>query len=128
MFGIMEYIRTIHFTFAVITIISFTLRTLWMLMESPLLHSKPVRIVPHIIDALLLISGIVLVINYTGYSYGYGWLLAKLAAIVLYIWTGAIALKYGKTRKIRIMALIVSYCLLAFIVSLAITRSLTLGF
>jgi len=124
----MEYIRAIHITFAVITVISFILRGMWMLMDSPQLLSKPARIVPHIIDALLLLSGIVLVINYTGYSYGYGWLLAKMVAIIIYIMTGAIALKYGKTRKIRVMALIVSYCLLVLIVSLAITRSLTLGY
>jgi uncharacterized membrane protein SirB2 len=124
----MEYIRTIHFAFAVITIISFTLRGIWMLMDSPQLLSISARIVPHIIDALLLLSGIVLVINYAGYSRGYDWLLAKMAAIALYIMTGAIALKYGKTRVIRIMALVVSYCLLALIISLALTRSITLGY
>jgi len=128
MFGIAEYTRTIHIAFAVLTIISFTLRGMWMLMDSPLLLSKPARIVPHIIDTLLLFSGIVLVINYTSYHHGYGWLLAKLAAIILYIMTGAIALKYGKTRVIRIIALIISYCLLVIIVSLALTRSITLGY
>ena len=128
MFGIAEYTRTIHIAFAVLTIISFTLRGMWMLMDSPLLLSKPARIVPHIIDTLLLFSGIVLVINYTSYHHGYGWLLAKLAAIILYIGTGAIALKYGKTRVIRIIALIISYCLLVIIVSLALTRSITLGY
>ena len=128
MFGIAEYTRTIHIAFAVLTIISFTLRGMWMLMDSPLLLSKPARIVPHIIDTLLLFSWIVLVINYTSYHHGYGWLLAKLAAIILYIGTGAIALKYGKTRMIRIIALIISYCLLVIIVSLALTRSITLGY
>jgi len=128
MFGIAEYTRTIHIAFAVLTIISFTLRGMWMLMDSPLLLSKPARIVPHIIDTLLLFSGIVLVINYTSYHHGYGWLLVKLAAIILYIGTGAIALKYGKTRMIRIIALIISYCLLVIIVSLALTRSITLGY
>lgn len=128
MFGIAEFTRTIHIAFAVLTIISFTLRGMWMLMDSPLLLSKPARIVPHIIDTLLLLSGIVLVINYTSYTHGYGWLLAKLAAIILYIVTGAIALKYGKTRMIRIIALIISYCLLVIIVSLALTRSITLGY
>ncbi|OGT65318.1 MAG: hypothetical protein A2993_04080 [Gammaproteobacteria bacterium RIFCSPLOWO2_01_FULL_47_190] len=128
MFGIAEYTRTIHIAFAVLTIISFTLRGMWMLMDSPLLLSKPARIVPHIIDTLLLFSGIVLVINYTSYHHGYGWLLAKLAAIILYIGTGAIALKYGKTRMIRIIALIISCCLLVIIVSLALTRSITLGY
>jgi len=99
-----------------------------MLMDSPLLLLKPARIVPHIIDALLLFTGIVLAINYTYNNIEFGWLLAKLAAIILYIVTGAIALKYGKTRMDRIMALVISYCLLAVIVSLALTRSITLGY
>lgn len=124
----MEYIKTIHISFAILTIISFSLRGIWMLMNSPLLRSGPVRIVPHIIDALLLFSGIVLLINYTGHYYGYGWLSAKLVAVILYIVTGAIALKYGKTMSVRIAALIVSWCLLAFIVSLALTRSVTMGY
>jgi uncharacterized membrane protein SirB2 len=128
MSGITDFIRTLHIAFAILTIISFSLRGVWMLMDSPLLLLKPARIVPHIIDALLLFTGIVLAINYTYNNIEFGWLLAKLAAIILYIVTGAIALKYGKTRMDRIMALVISYCLLAVIVSLALTRSITLGY
>ena len=122
----MEFIRILHISCAILTIISFTLRGVWMLLDSPLLRAKPARIVPHIIDALLLFSGVILAINYGGY-HGYGWLQAKLAAVVLYIVTGAVALKYGKTLAIRIMALVGSWILLALIVGLALTRSLTLG-
>jgi uncharacterized membrane protein SirB2 len=128
MSGITDFIRTLHIAFAILTIISFSLRGVWMLMDSPLLLLKPSRIVPHIIDALLLFTGIVLAINYTYNNIEFGWLLAKLAAIILYIVAGAIALKYGETRMDRIMALVISYCLLAVIVSLALTRSITLGY
>ncbi len=118
----LELVKSVHITCAILTIISFSVRITWLWSGSDLLHKKTVKIAPHVIDSFLFLSGIILVINYYSHFYQHNWLLVKLTAIIFYIITGSIALKYGKTLLIRIYASIISLVLLAVIVLLAVTR------
>jgi uncharacterized membrane protein SirB2 len=47
-------LRSVHMTCAALSILGFVIRTIWMLRESPLLQKRAVKIVPHIVDTLLL--------------------------------------------------------------------------
>jgi uncharacterized membrane protein SirB2 len=86
------------------------------------LRQRWVRIVPHIIDSVLLLSGAWLSWQ-LGAAGVRGWLPAKLAALVLYIVLGAFALRYGKTRGMRITAMIAAVLTFAYIASVALTKS-----
>ncbi len=97
-----------------------------MLMQSPLLQSRVAKVVPHIIDTLLLLSGIALAINLQQYPFTVGWLTAKLIALLAYIVFGSVALKRGKTRQQRIIAFIIALAFFAYLVMVALTRSATL--
>jgi uncharacterized membrane protein SirB2 len=121
----MDIVKIIHVTCAILTVMSFTVRGFWMIRNYHLLQSKPVKIIPHIIDAVLLLSGIILVMAYYRNLFQHEWLLIKLVGVVLYIITGSIALKYGRTKMVRILALIVAWCLLAVIITIAMTRDVT---
>jgi uncharacterized membrane protein SirB2 len=116
-------LKALHIIFALLTFLSFSLRGAWMLMESPLLKRKVVRIVPHIIDTCLLASGLTMALTYYEAFYTHAWLVAKLTALVLYIVMGSIALKYGKTKKTRLCSLIVSWLIFIYIVTVARTQS-----
>jgi uncharacterized membrane protein SirB2 len=116
-------LKVLHIVFVLLTFLSFSLRGVWMLMESPLLKRKIVRIFPHIIDTCLLASGLTMALTYYEAFYTHSWLLAKLTALILYIATGSIALKYGKTKKIRVCSLIVSWLIFVYIVVVARTQS-----
>jgi len=118
----MHIIKYIHVSCAILTIISFSIRGVWMLQDSSLLTRKVTRILPHFIDAVLLLSGIILLIQYYMRFYYFDWLMIKLVIVILYILSGAIALRYGHTRCIRVTALFISWGFLAIIVTLAITR------
>ncbi len=61
----MSYIllKHIHLTCVALTFILFSLRGFWMLSESALLQKKWVKIAPHVIDTLLLVSAIALAIT-----------------------------------------------------------------
>lgn len=122
----MQIIKYIHVTCAILTAFSFTIRCIWMLQGSRLLDIRATRIVPHIIDAVLLFSGILLLINYYRDFYHYDWLLLKLMAIILYIISGSVALKYGRTLTVRFAAMLVSFGLLAAIIILAVMRPVSL--
>lgn len=93
--------KTIHMACAVLTLLGFSIRGYWMLTESDLLHKKAVRILPHIIDTLLLLSAIMLVIITGLYPFVVGWVTLKLILLVVYIVLGTFALKRGKTKQSR---------------------------
>ncbi|MCG8312317.1 MAG: SirB2 family protein [Pseudomonadales bacterium] len=93
-----------HMMFAFLSGIFFLIRGTWMLVDSPLLTQRWVKIAPHIIDTLLLACAIGLMFQISQYPFVHGWLTAKVVALVLYIVLGTIALKRGKTKKIRIIA------------------------
>jgi uncharacterized membrane protein SirB2 len=94
-----------------------------MTMESPLLRQRWVRIVPHIIDSLLLASAIALAITIQQYPLVHAWLTAKLFALVVYIVLGSIALKRGKTKRIRILAFIGALLSFSYIILVALSHN-----
>ena len=105
----------------------FLLRGIWMLAESPLLTAKPVRILPHIIDTVLLISAFTLAYFIGSYPFFEPWLTAKFIALFVYIGLGMVALKRGKTKSIRSIALVAALLTFAYIATVAVTRSPSAG-
>jgi len=51
------------------------------------------------------------------------WLMAKIIALLLYILLGTIAIKRGKTRKIRLAAWLAAQLVFIYIVSVALTHN-----
>lgn len=111
-----------HMTFAAISILLFTVRGFWMLTDSPRLQQRWLRITPHIIDTLLLCSAIALTIILSQYPFAHSWLTAKVLALIAYILFGAIALKRGKTKTIRVTALVLAWVSVAYIVWVALSH------
>ena len=116
-------LKTTHITCVALTFVSFSVRGLWMLKDSALLHIKIVRIVPHIIDTTLLVSAIGLTLKLHQYPVTSDWLSAKLVALVIYIVLGLIALKRGRNRTARIYAFVGAWLTFFYIVSVAMTRN-----
>ena len=57
-----ETVKLIHISTVVLTILGFMLRGYWMLTGSPNLRLRVTRIAPHVIDTVLLASGIALIV------------------------------------------------------------------
>lgn len=121
----MTYIglRHLHYLTVVLTFCSFVLRGIWMLIDSPWLQQRWVRIVPHLIDTVLLASALGLSAILHQYPFVHGWLTAKVLALILYIILGSIALKRGATKTIRVAAWLAALTIFGYIVSVALTRS-----
>jgi uncharacterized membrane protein SirB2 len=117
-------IKHLHLTFAALSGLLFLTRGIWMLTESALLQQRWVKIVPHVVDTLLLASAVTLVVVSGQYPFAQNWLTAKLLALFVYIALGTIALKRGKTRQVRIAAFIGAAAVFLYIVKLAVTRQL----
>jgi uncharacterized membrane protein SirB2 len=107
-------IKTLHLACAAVSISGFVLRGFWLWRGSRLLQARATRLLPHINDTLLFGAGVWLVIA--------SGLIAKLAAIVVYILFGMVALKRGRTPAVRRMAFVAALGVFGYIVAVALTR------
>jgi len=110
---------TIHITSAAVSFCYFVLRGYWMLTESGLQNARINKVVPHVIDTILLGSAILLTTIIQQYPVTHDWLTIKVIALIAYILLGMLALKYGKTKPQKITAFIAAICTFCFIVSVA---------
>ncbi|MFB3080884.1 MAG: SirB2 family protein [Nitrosomonadaceae bacterium] len=116
-------LKIIHVVSAIFSYLLFTLRGVWMMQDSPILQRRWVKILPHVIDTVLLASAIALVTMIQQYSGMNTWLSAKIGGILLYIILGMIALRFGKTRKIKTIAWITAQIVFFYIVLVALTKN-----
>ena len=115
-------LKIIHVSCVAMSYALFVTRGVWMLRESALLQQRWVRIAPHVVDTVLLVSAVALAALSRQYPFVNGWLTAKVIGLVAYIGLGTIALKRGRTRGIRIAAWLAAQAVFFYIVAVAITR------
>jgi uncharacterized membrane protein SirB2 len=121
----MDYtvVKAVHVSCVVISYLLFFTRGVWMINDSPLLRQRWVRILPHVNDTLLLAAAIALALMLKQYPLTDGWLTAKVTGLVAYILIGTVAMKPGRTRRVRIAAWIVAQVVFFYIVGVALTRN-----
>ena len=120
---IFQVLKHMHLTCVALSASGFALRGFWMLSDSPMLAQRWVRIVPHLVDTLLLGSAIALAVISAQVPFVHSWLTAKVIGLVLYILCGTMALKRGKTKASRAVYFSLALLVFAWIVSVALTRS-----
>ena len=116
-------LKLVHQACATLSITGFLLRGGLMLKGSALLRARWMRTWPHAIDSLLLISGIWMAVNLHVDPVNSPWLAAKLVALLVYIGLGFLALRLGKSYRLRVIALIGALACVAYIALVALTRS-----
>lgn len=115
--------KTIHVICVVLSLSGFFVRGIWMMQGSPRLKQRWVKTAPHIIDTLLLISAIVLAVQWKLSPFEQPWLMAKIIALLVYIAAGMVALRFGSTMTIRVSAWLFGLVVFSYIVSVAISKS-----
>jgi len=120
-------LKHLHVTCVVLSGLGFCLRGWWMLRESPLRQHRLTRILPHMVDTLLLGSALSMAWMSGQYPFVYGWLTAKFVGLLAYILLGMMALRRGRTLAIRARYFGLALLAYGYIVSVALTRSPSLG-
>ena len=125
----MDYtlLRSVHIATVHLTLILFLLRAFWMLRASPRLQDRWIRVLPHANDTVLLGAAIAMLVVAEMNPLQQPWLLAKIVGLMAYIGLGTVALKRGKTRAIRIKALIAAVGVFGYIMAVAITKQVVPG-
>lgn len=116
-------LKTIHIACVAVTAALFVGRGVLMLVDSPLLKTRFLRVAPHVIDTLLLSSALWMAVISRQYPFAESWLTAKLLALIVYICAGMIALSHGRTRRTRLTAWVFALLVFTYIVGVALTRN-----
>ena len=93
-----------------------------MLAGSPVLDRRFVRVAPHVVDTILLASALWLCWILHQWPFVEGWLTAKVIGLVVYIVLGAIALRRGRSRGVRVAAFAGAALAALYIVSVALAH------
>jgi len=116
------WIKSIHVGSVGLSIAGFIARGALMLRDSPLLRARFVRVAPHVVDTVLLASAVWLAWLMHAYPFVDGWITAKVLGLVAYIVLGTIALKRGRTPRVRVAAFAAALVTVAYIVWVAVTH------
>lgn len=116
-------IKHLHVTFVALSGLGFLLRGLWVLIAGALPPHRLARVLPHVIDTVLLASAITLAVMSGQYPPHSTWITAKIVGLVAYIVLGTVALKRGRTPAVRAVAFVGALAVFAWIVSVAVTRN-----
>lgn len=116
-------LKHLHVTCVVLSGLGFCLRGLWTLAGSPLAKHRLARVLPHVVDTILLGSALTMAWMSSQYPFVQGWLTAKLCGLLAYIAFGSVALKRGRTPAIRLRFFVLALLAYAYIVSVALSRN-----
>jgi uncharacterized membrane protein SirB2 len=122
-----DVLKLLHVSSAFLSIAGFSLRGFWMASGNPLLQHRAAKVLPHMIDTLLLCSAIGMLLVWQVSPLQQGWLIAKILALLLYIGLGLVALRFGKSRGVKVSAWLLALFTAGYIVSVAYSKS-PLGF
>ncbi len=117
-------IKHLHVTCVACSGSFFALRAYWRWQNPARLKSAWVKILPHLIDTMLLISAVMLAYSSAQYPFAQNWLTAKVLALILYIVLGTLALKRLRRGWLSYSASIAALLTLGYIISVAITRTI----
>ncbi|MBK9445661.1 MAG: SirB2 family protein [Betaproteobacteria bacterium] len=115
-------LKHLHITAVLLSGTGFFLRGLLMLGDSPLLARRWLKVVPHVVDTVLLGSAIAMAVMSAQYPFAQAWLTAKFIGLLAYILLGMVALKRGRTKAQRAGFFIAALVVFAYIVAVALTR------
>ncbi len=86
-------IKIFHLTFVLLSITSFVARVYLAETRPKMLEQKWLKIGPHIVNSLLLMTGVMLIFQGQWLSGEYGWIVAKIIALLAYVGLGMVAIK-----------------------------------
>lgn len=115
-------VKTLHVACVVLSLSGFAARGALMLAQSPWLNARWVRVAPHAVDTVLLASAAWLSWFLQQYPFVHGWLTAKIVGLLAYIGLGMVALRRGRSKRVRTVFFVLALAAAGYVVSVALTR------
>jgi len=116
-------LKNVHVTCVVFSYVLFVVRGVWMISDPAMLAQRWVKIVPHFVDTVLLVSAVALAVSIAQYPFAVSWLTAKVIGLVVYIALGMLALRRGtRNKRVRVAAWIAAQAVFFYIVAVAVLK------
>ncbi|MGY0638299.1 MAG: SirB2 family protein [Paraglaciecola chathamensis] len=115
-------VKHIHLTCIALSVLLFIMRFIWTMTQSSMLQKKWVKITPHIVDTLLILSAATLCVLISQYPFVTPWVTEKLVGLFMYVFMVALALKMARTNFMRIIGFIGALSWIAFTALVAISK------
>ncbi|MCG7495733.1 SirB2 family protein [Vibrio sp. Of7-15] len=117
-------VKHIHLLSIVLSISLFVFRYILVMRASPMLEKPLLKKMPHMVDTVLLATGIglVLITGFTPFTPAGLWLTEKLTCVMVYIALGFVTLHYGKNKVFKTFAFLGALGWLMVAAKLAVTK------
>ena len=115
-------LKYLHVTAVAVSLALFYLRGIWIFRNSPVMHQRWVKIVPHVVDTVLLASAITLAWLLGLSPLKTPWLMAKIIGLLVYIALGFIALDFSRRSYTRLGFWLAAQLVFFYIVAVAISK------
>ncbi len=116
------FLKHLHVTSVVASYVLFFLRGIWSLRASYIMRSRWVKIVPHAVDTVLLVSAIALAWQLGISPLHAPWLIAKIVAMLVYIGLGFVAIDFARRYYVRLLTWVAAQAVFFYIVAVAFTK------
>lgn len=123
-----EFVKYIHVTAITLSISGFIFRVLLKLNDSPYQTKYWFKKLPHKVDIILLASALTMVYILGVNPFTTFWIAEKIIGLLIYIMLGMVALRWGKTKNIKIMAAGLAVMVFSYIVYVAHYKAPTVVF
>lgn len=115
-------IKTLHMSCVALSGSLFVVRGLWVLLSGHHLW-RWLRVLPHLIDTLLLASGLILAFFLQQYPFfNSGWLTAKVVGLIVYVALGVAVFRSHQSRTARALTGLMAVLVFVYIVSVAFSK------
>jgi uncharacterized membrane protein SirB2 len=118
-----ELLQYIHVTAVVLSIGGFITRVSLQLSGSSQQKRFWFKKLPHVVDTILLASALNMVYILDLNPFTTSWIAEKLVGLVIYILLGMIALKWGRTRRIKAITAVLAIAVFVYIVYVADSKA-----
>jgi len=118
-------LKNIHLLAIALSAILLSVRFALLMANSQLLEKRLLKITPHIVDTVLILSGIGLIISlgFVPFTAGSEWFTQKVTCILAYFALGFFTLRMAKNKLLRIFAFFGALGWLGMAANIAITKA-----
>lgn len=98
--------KHLHLTAVALSLLFLTLQVIAHIFDTKMKDAKWLKVLPHIIHTVLIVTAIGLCISISQYPFIHDWVTSKLIGLVAYILLAVLAVKWARTNAMRIFAFI----------------------
>lgn len=118
-------LKFFHVGCVILSVAGFVIRGALKILKPQSLQRRWLKIAPHVVDSLLLISAFALAWQSRQYPLQQHWLTAKIIGLLFYIGFGMTTMRFAATTPVRVVSYILALLCAAYIIAVAMSHSAT---